>query len=82
MNINNITYDHAKKQGCLYCNLRHSNCGYPDPWDEDLNWIECEHFVLGKCFDCIVRKQNNGEFVPGVCADIFDFSGCDNFKEK
>ena len=73
--------EYYKKFGCHYCDYRHS-CDY-----EPMEFIgdgpereECEHFKLGKCFNCSIRLANNGEFVEGVCSDVFDFAGCDNYK--
>ena len=80
INLNDIPYDKAKQSGCHYCDLRHC-CDYPNPWDEQGNWKECEHFVLGRCFRCSIAKQNGGKFVPGICNDINDYGGCENFKE-
>lgn len=77
----NITFEEAKKMGCHYCDLRHSNCGYPLPYDFELKERkECPHFILGKCFSCAIRKGNNGEPVLGICDDAFDFAGCENYK--
>lgn len=75
-----ITFEEAKKSGCRYCDLRHFMCGYPSPYDEN-GWKECPHFVLGKCFNCAVFIGNNGEPVEGICSDVYDFGGCENYKE-
>lgn len=73
--------EEARKRGCHYCDLRHFMCGYPNPCDEKGNLKECEHFVLGKCFRCAHRIANRGEFIEGVCDDVYDWGGCNNFKE-
>lgn len=75
-----ITYEEAKKMGCHYCDLRHSMCDYPPPWDDN-GRKECPHFILGKCFNCAVFKGNNGEPISGVCDDTYDYGGCINYKE-
>ena len=71
-----MTEEQAKKYGCCYCDERHSICGHtPTPNGS------CKGFVLGRCFRCLHRLANNGEFVEGICDDVNDYGGCRNFKE-
>ena len=63
----------ASKYGCNYCNDRHFSCDY----DGSLDRV-CPGFRLGRCFYCSVLLAE-GKFVEGVCSDVFDWYGCDNF---
>ena len=72
--MRDISPEYAALCGCTYCDLRHFSCGH------DIPTGSCEFFVLGKCFNCTIRKASNGEFVEGVCSDAYDYGGCVNYK--
>ena len=59
------------KRICYNCAIRHDMCGY------DYMTDDCEHFVIGKCFICVNRHNEE------LC-QAEDMSGfpCRNFKEK
>lgn len=66
----------ASKFGCNYCNDRHFSCDYFDI-NQPIHHV-CKGFKLGRCFYCSIVLAK-GEFVDGLCSDVFDWYGCDNF---
>ena len=79
MTLNNI------KHICTYCDKRHGGCSIDgDKWEKLLEGeFDCDEFVLGKCFYCIVNQEDNDNTVACLCSgygDVFYPQGCDNFK--
>ena len=58
---------------CTNCRERHNMCKY------DYTSNNCEHFVIGKCYICSIR---NDEEANMLCfAEDMSGHGCPNFKE-
>lgn len=65
---------------CTYCQYRHDSYCDNEKVYKAFETRDCPEFVLGKCFSCSVRKNNDNKFVDGICQS-FDYEGCINFKE-
>lgn len=73
------------KRICTFCDKRHYGCGVDNEKFEQMihGNRDCDEFVLGKCFYCIVDQENNEKTVENLCAgegDVFYPQGCSNFK--